>query len=1149
MRGDFSRWYFDSKDNFSGVLHQQGRVLLDGDWNAETSIINHWQDTAGRDIIGPGVAAVPSGEVDNLKILAALVNASAEVELAISPGRVWVDGILTCLPGEEPDLLADVHRIATYLQPPIQSPSFDESTIGEGVRDAVILEVWREEINGFQMPDELIEPALGGPDTTERILTAMAFRLFRLGPEDTCENIGDRLTDDFSQKGKLKVSLEPPEATTGDCPTAEGGGYTGFEHNLYRIEIAQVESGSPAMFKWSQFNGGLVGRGIFDAATLKVTITANLQAIITSGLTDFYLEAVEYDSEAGKWKVTYGAKVTLNSDNEIDLPVTPVFGLIPATAGSVFFRLWNDIRLTSDFPQVIAPTEPTVLRDGIRLEFEPTLGANYFPGDYWTFPVRAGEIKNPEILIDYKAPEGIHYHRVSLAILNWDGDQNITAPEDIEDCRRVFQPLTRLSTCCTYRVGDGMQSHGDFDLIQDAINHLPEEGGEVCVLPGIYTENIVIESRVNITVRGCGERSRIVSAAPSGEFVTANPVIHISNSEDIKIEFLAVIAHDTGIGILLEDLPPEEEIRERLPLREITLYNLHIAAAARCGIEVHGGSLITISGCIIEMNDVPSPWPGIYFIGEDSLIENNMIRVKSLREEFAGVKLGGISAAAGLGGLQIGGTSEGVRIINNLIQGGIGNGITLGSIQIIDVGGNDKGGIIGWVVNADDRCSPCKPGDVGIPPRGGDDDGTQQVSAGDLFEILIERNRIFDMGLNGVGVIGFFNLDVEDEFITVERLTIIGNDIRRCLRRPLAAIPADMVNSMGYGGISLADVEYLVIHDNVIEDNGPNHLEPICGIFVLHGEGIDISRNRILNNGEKTDEPAKTAKIGRRGGINIVFGIAPTVPVVFMKKQFPTQDGVPAVRVHDNIVSVPLGQALSLTALGPVSVVGNQFTSRGMVLQFSPISPTFIASTVMILNLGVSNELYGQLLAFNALRRGQSYASGAKISGGNIIISKVGLDDRRIGQYLANGNVLFSNNQCVLDLIETGFSLSISSVLIVSLDDVGFHSNQCDCSLADDLVLSQAVIGGFSVRVSDNRLKEGIFNALYSAITLGVMNATTNNQSTHCIIVSGLASVKVDSGNKVFLQITGKDDYCNPFSLIRDTKRSFGQPLVMAVDN
>jgi len=33
-----------------------------------------------------------------------------------------------------------------------------------------------------------------------------------------------------------------------------------------------------------------------------------------------------------------------------------------------------------------------------------------------------------------------------------------------------------------------------------------------------------------------------------------------------------------------------------------------------------------------------------------------------------------------------------------------------------------------------------------------------------------------------------------------------------------------MLNSMGYGAIALADVDYLVVHDNIIENNGPSHL-------------------------------------------------------------------------------------------------------------------------------------------------------------------------------------------------------------------------------------------------------------------------------------------------------------------------------------
>ena len=86
-------------------------------------------------------------------------------------------------------------------------------------------------------------------------------------------------------------------AIAGDCPVVGGGGYTGFEHNLYRIEIADTAPGAPARFKWSQWNGGLAGRGRFDSTTDpdRVIIDAGRAAIVNSGLTEFYLEALQYD--------------------------------------------------------------------------------------------------------------------------------------------------------------------------------------------------------------------------------------------------------------------------------------------------------------------------------------------------------------------------------------------------------------------------------------------------------------------------------------------------------------------------------------------------------------------------------------------------------------------------------------------------------------------------------------------------------------------------------------------------------------------------------------------------------------------------------------------------------------------------------------
>jgi hypothetical protein len=1140
MKGDFSNWRDERKQNFNGVLHQQGRVLLDADWNAQTAITNGWQDTAGQDIIGAGVAAVPADQPDGFKIKTAVHAAgNSRVQLTVAPGRVWADGLLAELFSEpDPDVIGDVTRWATYLTPPVQPGAVAAGAggIASGVRDAVVLEVWREEINGFQIPSLLIEPALGGPDTTERVHTSMAFRLMRLGPTDTCEKIRGRLQDDFGNKGKLKATLQPPTVVTGECPTLGGGGYTGFEHQLYRIEIADVNSGPP-QFKWSQFGGGLVGRGnLVTGSPNKIQITANLQAIASSGLSSFYLEALAYDNELGRWRVKYGVMATL-SNGDLTLGTTAVFGTV-GPAGSTFFRLWNGIELVRD-----ANTElPNQV--GIFLDFDnPAPASKYVPGDYWTFPVRAGEIRTPEPLVGNDTggglpPRGIHYHRVPLAVLAWSGTETgaSTVPVPIEDCRHIFQPLTRLATCCSYRVGDGMDSWGDFQTIKDAIAALPAEGGEICVLPGRYNENVFIEGKHNITIKGCGGRSRI-----SPGTITPNaPIFRVVGSRDIKIESLTITAHHDGVGVLLEG--PDIAGTAGGTLRGITLEKLSITAATRCAIETHIGFDIMVRGCEIEMSDEASDAPGIFFAGDDSLIENNNIRVLSdegrrLRPSSSGQTLDTdlfSPAIQGRGGLNIGGTSERVRVVNNLIQGGTGTGITLGTLAQRGAGGALTvmyPGAAGVVDQRGQRVNSAQ------PPAAG---STSIVSAGALHEICIEHNRIYNMGANGIGVAAFFDLSAQDEFISIDNLTIIGNDIRNCLGRDIEPIRPAMQDTMGYGGIALADVEYLVVRDNVIKDNGPNYFLPICGIFVLHGEGIEISRNLILNNGANTGlRPDKGALPGARGGIYISYGIAPRLPVIpRVEIQIPAQNGVPAVKIHNNIVSSPLGQALAMVALGPVSVVENQFTSLGVV--GSAASSTFWAATVLIFNLGLSNELYTQLLAFSAVAQGQvrsKQSYGQANDGNTLFMPQPGLDDRVIGGYLANGNVLFSNNQCTLNLMDQVAEGAISSVMILSLDDVSFHGNQCDCDLFfGDLIFTQAILFGISLRVTDNRFKEAIFGAWLSAVTLGMLNMTTDNQSTHCLMILG--AVVEDQPNSSLLDVFSRN-LCAPF---RRVGKNFGRP-------
>src|SRR6185312_13770355 len=97
--------------------------------------------------------------------------------------------------------------------------------------------------------------------------------------------------------------------------------------------------------------------------------------------------------------------------------------------------------------------------------------------------------------------------------------------------------------------------------------------------------------------------------------------------------------------------------------------------------------------------------------------------------------------------------------------------------------------------------------------------------------------------------------------------------------------------------------------------------------------------------------------------------------------------------------------------------------------------------------------------------------------------------------------------------------------MIISTDDVGFNDNQSDC---DESPLQQtmihAILVGMTVRAADNRLAESWlegdspFGHRLSALTLGVLNATNNNQTTHCIhAVAAASRLLVYRGNVALL--------------------------------
>ncbi|MCU0912873.1 MAG: hypothetical protein MUE98_16640, partial [Rhodobacteraceae bacterium] len=306
--------------------------------------------------------------------------------------------------------------------------------------------------------------------------------------------------------------------------------------------------------------------------------------------------------------MVYGTTATLNADGTIDLSTPATFGTMPGAGGTVFFRLWNGIE-----PIATYAGGATAFRDGIELHF-PSAATAYRPEDYWTFDLRAGEIANPETLHANAPPQGPQLHRVPLAEINWTGRANTEIDGSIEDCRRRFRPLTNQKVCCTYLVGNGVTTFGDFNSLEEAVEHLPAEGGQICLLPGIHMANLVLTGRARIKIHGCRERTLVLPR----QAIAADPVIRIEGGSEIEIADLDLFA---PFGIAIDAAGSETDA-----LRGLVIRGCRVLALAY-GFRVEWAEGARISDNRIWMLDHIDAHSAISIRATDSAITGNVLAV------------------------------------------------------------------------------------------------------------------------------------------------------------------------------------------------------------------------------------------------------------------------------------------------------------------------------------------------------------------------------------------------------------------------------------------------------------------------------------------------------------------------------------------
>jgi Family of unknown function (DUF6519) len=317
MSFDNSRFPFNPWNDYLGVVMQQGRVQLDSDWNESQAEFARRVQAASLDIIG--WSGVPPTNPFAFQISQPSQDASGTWHLTIGVGRIYVDGLLAQNHGSTglvqwdsalaewigaPQAPID-YTSQPYLPAPAALPPTPATPPTTPTLILVYLDVWQRDVNYIEDPN-LVDQAVG-IDTAGRRQTVWQVKFLDVS---TVSNVAGAVTpatpDSAIPPWESIILPSPslltnglvPSASSGPCALSPATGYTGLENQLYRVEIHQAGSATPAAttpvteplppstatFKWSRENTSVTtGITLIASATNSQGATASQLTVQSLG--------------------------------------------------------------------------------------------------------------------------------------------------------------------------------------------------------------------------------------------------------------------------------------------------------------------------------------------------------------------------------------------------------------------------------------------------------------------------------------------------------------------------------------------------------------------------------------------------------------------------------------------------------------------------------------------------------------------------------------------------------------------------------------------------------------------------------------------------------------------------------------------------
>jgi Family of unknown function (DUF6519) len=568
MPSDRSRRTDPTRFGYKDVVAQQGRVVLDRDFNAAQGLTADRIAADALDFVGPcgtpddgfrislPIAPLPPifSPPAGLPQESPPVTVGGAGDFLIAPGTMYVGGQRAEFFGAQNGKPVSYSYFAQpdFIDPPRRKKDQE--------RELIVLELTELEVSAVEDPD-LLEVALGGPDTTQRL--KLLRQVLRLPvTASTCTAAWNEWVKRWAEQGlafdpatmrllpqaRLEVGFTTPAGSGDPCDPVATGGYLGADNQLIRARIAQP-TGGPQLI-WSYDNASFLYRatpvsGDATRLTLAAAPPDNYHVPQTGQLVEVLAPAAVLASEPDESDPTGQAQILrLVAEPTGDLftlaaPYGPQPGgdptsyivlngsLSPQLANStlpLFLRVWQGSASLPAGGGTVTLTDPvTSTSTGVTATITVPTGMPLWDGSFWQIAVRPATpqgVYPEDLLTEPQPPDGPRRWVCPLAVINW-------RTHTVTDCRSCFDNLVTLSRrkpgCCTVSIGtDDVTAATPLQTLIDRAA-AQADTVTVCLSPGVYalpSPLRLTQAHAGLTLESCGGPAllRADTAAAAGAF-------------------------------------------------------------------------------------------------------------------------------------------------------------------------------------------------------------------------------------------------------------------------------------------------------------------------------------------------------------------------------------------------------------------------------------------------------------------------------------------------------------------------------------------------------------------------------------------------------------------------------------------------------